>query len=276
MERVVGEEADLATAHNGRTVPEQDARVDAHVRNGRHDRPIRGVRDDPCGGCQRMLQALGAIVEYRLVPRRDVQTGLVRDPSVRGRHREWFEDPLGDEVGHRRPRDVLQDRAHQLVAVVRVPEPLARWERRRQRARDRDRPGARRRLLGPDRQAARVREQVPERDRAERLGKLQPRQQVVHANVELEPTGLHLLQHADRSERLRDRADLEPGLRPDRCLRRHVGEAAHHDTQGPLPVGDGQRESRRVRERKVVLDGLADPLEGVPQPGHGLSRRRRA
>jgi len=168
----------------------------------------------------------------------------------------------------RHPGDALEHVPHQLVAEVRVREALAGCEGRRVGARQQRVTDPPRSELDATHQPTRMRHEVMERDRTERLGQLEPRQELVHRDVERDgPLGL-FLQDAERREGLRDRADLEPCVGPDRATRCDVGEAADDGAERVAAVGDRQRETRRVREREIELRGAADPLERFLESGH--------
>src|SRR5438128_4630298 len=100
-----------------------------------------------------------------------------------------------------------------------------------------------------------------EGDRTERLGELQPREKLVHRDVKRDRPPRLFLQDAERREGFRDRPDLEPRVGSDRTTRRDVGEAADDRAERVVPVGDGERETGRVRERQIELRGAPDPLE---------------
>ena len=106
------------------------------------------------------------------------------------------------------------------------------------------------------------------RDRTERLGERQPRQDLVHGDVQVQPSRVDLLHRDDRRERLRDRADLEARLRTDGGGRRDVGHPADDDPEDLLAVGDGQRGPGGVRRRQVVLESGADAVERLLEPRH--------
>ena len=129
-------------------------------------------------------------------------------------------------------------------------------------------PSAGRRVFRAGREAARVRQQMMHRDRTEGFRQLQPRQELVHGDVQIQATGLHLLERDDRGERLGDRADHEPGLRADGGAARDVGEPADDDAEDLVAVGDRDRRARGVRHGEVMLERQADPIEGFREPRH--------
>src|ERR671910_604495 len=116
-------------------------------------------------------------------------------------------------------------------------------------------------------------EQVVRRDRAEGLLQPEPRKEVRDRRVEVEATRLHLLNLHDRAERLRDRADLETGLRPDRRPRGRVAEPADHDVEDLLPIRDGEGRPGRVEQRQPVLEERTDALERLGETAHASGKK---
>src|SRR5438093_3846668 len=104
-------------------------------------------------------------------------------------------------------------------------------------------------------------QEVMERDRTERLRQLEPREELVHRHVERDRPPRLFLQEAKGRERLRDRSDLEARVDPDRTAGGDVGEPPDDRAERVGAVGDGEREPRRMRQRKIELRGAADPLE---------------
>ena len=164
--------------------------------------------------------------------------------------------------------------ADELVRVVRVPEVLSRSERRRQRPQEVSAPRAGRGVFRAGGQAAGVRQQVVQRDRTERLRQLQPRQQLVHRDVQIQASRLHLLQDDDRRERLGDRADHEPRLGTDGRAAATSANPRTTTPEGLVPVGDGDRGAGGVRDGEVVLERGADPFERVGEARHRIALPR--
>ena len=179
------------------------------------------------------------------------------------------------ELVRRHAGQPFQHQPHELVRVVRVPEVRSRSERRRDPPHERRGSEAGRRVFRSGREAARVRQEVMHRDRAERFRQLQPRQELVHGDVQVQPTGLHLLERDDRCEGLGDRADHEPGLRANGGSARDVGEPADDDPEDLVTVGDRDRRSRGVRHGEVMLERQSDPIEGFGEPRQRATPRGR-
>ncbi len=219
-----------------------------------------------------MRELRRSVIDHRLVAGGEVQARLVRDGRHRRRHPERRQQTLMQQVVDRRAGHPLEGQPHQLVRVVGIPEVLPRSERGRQVAQVGGRAPSGGRVLGSHRETAPVREEVMQRDGAERLGELQPGQDLVDAHVQVQPPLLDLLHHHGRRERLGDRADLEAGLGLHRLAGGGVGEAAHRDPEDLLAIGDRERDAARMAHREVVLEGGPDPLERLAETGH----RRRA
>ncbi len=274
-EAVLGEDPASATVR-AVAASEQQTGVGAHVDHGRHDRAIRRVRHDPRGHREWMPQLRRPIGEHRLVPRRVVRPDLVGDRGHRGGHAERAQQSLREQVVDRESGDLLEHRAHDLVAVVRVVESLPRRRRGGVSPKELERASESRGVLGPGVQPCRVREQVVHRDRAEGLGEPEPREQLVHRDVEVEPARVHLLHRHDRRERLRDGSDLEAGLRSHG---RGGGDVRHPADRDPedLRDRDGQGGPGGMRGGEMVLEARADAVERFLESRHpAVSRRRRA
>ncbi len=216
-----------------------------------------------------------SVGQHRLVAGRVVGPDVVGDRGDRRRHAEGAEEPVAEQPVDRPARHRFEHRAGDLVAVVRVMEPLSGRRRSRTRTEELQRPREPRGVLRPGVQARGVREEVVHRDRAEGLGEVQPRQELVDRDVQIQPSRIDLLHRHDRGEGLGDGTDLEARLRPDGDGRGDVGHPAHRDAKDLLAIGDRQGRPGGVRCHQMVLETRSDAIEGFLEPRHRAPTRRR-